>query len=292
MAECPSRNSPEPFEVPRVEGGMEYLEEMFSLSGKTVVLTGGGGVLAGAIAEALLRAGANISLWGVHAESVSNAAERLKSISDASERIGIEIADAASESAIGNALQSTVARFGSLDVLINAVGGTKGKCSFIDTEIEQFKKVLELNLIAGLLVPTKIVCQYWLSRQLTGSVINMASMGSFIPLSGVWAYDAAKAGILNLTMATAKEFAPHRIRVNAIAPGFFIGKQNRALLLDEHTGDLTQRGKDVISRTPCRRFGDPRDLAGVILFLASEQAAGFITGACIPVDGGFLVDWI
>jgi NAD(P)-dependent dehydrogenase (short-subunit alcohol dehydrogenase family) len=117
-------------------------------------------------------------------------------------------------------------------------------------------------------------------------------MGSFIPLSGVWAYDAAKAGILNLTMATAKEFAPHRIRVNAIAPGFFIGKQNRALLLDEHTGDLTQRGKDVISRTPCRRFGDPRDLAGVILFLASEQAAGFITGACIPVDGGFLVDWI
>lgn len=143
MAERPSSNSPKPLEVPRVERGMEYLEEMFSLSGKTVVVTGGGGVLAGAIAEALLRAGANISLWGVHAESVSNAAERLKSISDASERIGVEIADAASESAIANALQATVTRFGSLDVLINAVGGTKGKCLFIDTEIEQFKKVLE-----------------------------------------------------------------------------------------------------------------------------------------------------
>jgi len=113
-----------------------------------------------------------------------------------------------------------------------------------------------------------------------------------VPLSGVWAYDAAKAGVLNLTMAAAKEFAPHGIRVNAIAPGFFLGKQNRALLVDEKTGGLTPRGKDIIGRTPFARFGEPDDLAGVVVFLSSEKASGFVTGICIPVDGGFLVDCV
>ncbi len=270
---------------------MDYLGQMYGLSGKTVAVCGGG-VLAESIAEAFLRAGANVSLWGAHAESISNVGERLRSITDAKERIGREVADAGSESAIENALKATIAQFGGLDVLINAVGGNRGKTSFIDVEIAQFREVLELNLVAGLVVPTKKVCQYWLSRKLKGSIINMASMGSFVPLSGVWAYDAAKAGVMNLTMAAAKEFAPHGIRVNAIAPGFFLGRQNRALLLDERTGELTQRGRDVISRTPCGRFGEPRDLAGAFLFLASEQAAGFVTGICIPVDGGFLVDCI
>jgi NAD(P)-dependent dehydrogenase (short-subunit alcohol dehydrogenase family) len=141
-------------------------------------------------------------------------------------------------------------------------------------------------------VPTQVVCGHWVAGGVKGSVINLASMGSYVPLSGVWAYNAAKAGVVNLTMASAKEFAPKGIRVNAIAPGFFLGKQNRALLVDEKTGDLTPRGRDVIARTPMGRFGDARELVGAALFLASAEASGFVTGVCIPVDGGFLVDCI
>jgi NAD(P)-dependent dehydrogenase (short-subunit alcohol dehydrogenase family) len=142
------------------------------------------------------------------------------------------------------------------------------------------------------MVPTKVVCRWWIEKKARGAVINLASMSSYVPLSGVWAYDAAKAGVLNLTMAAAKEFAPHGIRVNAIAPGFFLGKQNRSLLVDDKTGELTPRGRDIISRTPCARFGEPDDLAGAVVFLSSEKASGFVTGICIPVDGGFLVDCV
>jgi NAD(P)-dependent dehydrogenase (short-subunit alcohol dehydrogenase family) len=142
------------------------------------------------------------------------------------------------------------------------------------------------------MIPTKVFCRYWMTRGEKGSVINLCSMSSYVPLSGVWAYDAAKAGVLSLTMAAAKEFASHGIRVNAIAPGFFVGKQNKALLMDEKTGVLTQRGKDIIARTPFGRFGEPGDLPGAVIFLASERASGFVTGTCLAVDGGFLVDCI
>ena len=271
---------------------MSYLEEMFGLGGRTAVITGGGGVLAGHMAEALLGAGANVCLWGAHDDSLELAAARLRAIGDAEARVGVVVADAYREDAVGEAVRATVARFGRLDVLINAVGGNKGKSAFVETDIARFEEVLRLNLVAGLMVPTKTVCAHWLRQKAHGCVINMASMGSYIPLSGVWAYDAAKAGVLNLTMAAAKEFAPHGIRVNAIAPGFFLGRQNRALLVDEATGELTPRGREVMHRTPRGRFGEPGDLAGTVLFLASEKASGFVTGACIPVDGGFLVDCI
>jgi NAD(P)-dependent dehydrogenase (short-subunit alcohol dehydrogenase family) len=118
----------------------------------------------------------------------------------------------------------------------------------------------------------------------------MSSMASYIPLSGVWAYDAAKAGVLNLTEGLAKEFAPHGIRVNGLAPGFFIGHQNKALLIDEKTGDLTPRGKSIVAHTPFGRFGDKAELRGAAIFLASDAASGFVTGVTIPVDGGYLVD--
>ena len=114
-------------------------------------------------------------------------------------------------------------------------------------------------------------------------------MASYTPLSGVWAYDAAKAATLNLTMAAAVEFAPYGIRVNAIAPGFFLGKQNKHLLVDETTGGYTQRGRDVIAHTPFKRFGEVSELAGATVFLASARASGFVTGVSIPVDGGYLV---
>jgi NAD(P)-dependent dehydrogenase (short-subunit alcohol dehydrogenase family) len=269
-----------------------FLEEMFGLAGATVALTGGGGVLGRAMAEGFLRAGANVALWDHGQETHDEAVEHLSAASGAPERIGGTLVEASDEGSVGAAIRSTLERFGTLDILVNAAGGNRGRSAFVDTEVSQFETVLKLNLVAGLLVPTKTVCRHWIGAGVKGSVINVASMGSYVPLSGVWAYDAAKAGVLNLTMAAAREFAPHGIRVNAVAPGFFLGKQNRALLVDQETGDLTPRGRSVISRTPLGRFGDARELMGAVLFLASSRAAGFVTGTCIPVDGGFLVDCI
>jgi NAD(P)-dependent dehydrogenase (short-subunit alcohol dehydrogenase family) len=144
--------------------------------------------------------------------------------------------------------------------------------------------------MAGLMVPTKVVAADWIKKKIKGSIINLTSMASYNPLSGVWAYDASKAAVLNLTRAAANAFAGHGIRVNAIAPGFFLGKQNRSLLIDEKTGELTERGQAIIARTPWGRFGNIDELAGVTLFLASAKASGFVTGVSIPVDGGYLVN--
>ena len=271
---------------------MGYLDELFGLSGKTVVVTGGSGVLAGAMADTLLRAGAQVSLWGRHEDTLKEAAARIGSAAGAEGRIGWTVTDAASEASLQEAIGRTTGRFARIDVLINGVGGNRGKSAFIDTDMAVFEEVVRLNLVAGCMLPTKVFCRHWIDQGQKGSVINLCSMSSYVPLSGVWAYDAAKAGVLNLTMAAAKEFAPHGIRVNAIAPGFFVGKQNKALLIDEKTGSLTQRGKDIIARTPFGRFGAPGDLPGAVIFLASEKASGFVTGACLAVDGGFLVDCI
>ncbi len=268
---------------------MDYLHEMFSLEGKTVAITGGGGVIAGTMSEAFLKAGAKVSLWDIKMEFAETAKERLNAETGAGDRVQALEVDTTSEDSVRTALASCASELGGLDVLVNGAGGNRGKAAFVDVDVELFEEILRLNLIAGLLVPTKVIAAYWKEKSVGGAIINMASMASYVPLSGVWAYDAAKAAVMNLTMATAKEFAPDHIRVNAIAPGFFIGKQNRALLIDEATGELTQRGQDVIAHTPAGRFGEASELAGVSLFLASEKAAGFVTGVTIPVDGGYLV---
>jgi NAD(P)-dependent dehydrogenase (short-subunit alcohol dehydrogenase family) len=276
-----------------VDQAVSETERLFGLGGKTVVLTGGGGVIAGALAEGFLRAGANVALWGIRAASLDEAKARLAPMAAAAGAVlAAVVADAASEPAVQAAVGRTLEACGSLDVLVNAAGGNRVKAAFVDTDIAAFEEVLRLNLVAGLMVPTKIVCRHWIGTGIQGAVINIASMGSYVPLSGVWAYNAAKAGVVNLTVAAAKEFAPQGIRVNAIAPGFFLGKQNRALLVDPSTGEPTARGRDVLARTPAGRFGDPRELCGAALFLASSEASGFVTGACIPVDGGFLADCI
>jgi NAD(P)-dependent dehydrogenase (short-subunit alcohol dehydrogenase family) len=269
-----------------------YIEEMFGLSGKTVAITGGGGVIAGGMAEAFLGAGANVVLWDIDEKSAEQARARLEKDSNAKDRVLASKVDAMSEASVKEAIDAAASRFGSLDILVNTAGGNRGKTAFLDADIAQFELILKLNLVAGLMVPTQAACRYWISKGIKGSVINMASMSSYVPLSGVWAYDAAKAGVLNLTMAAAKEFAPHGIRINAIAPGFFVGKQNKALLIDEKTGELTARGKEVTGRTPMGRFGEAGELDGAVLYLSSNKAAGFVTGICIPVDGGFLVDCV
>jgi len=268
-----------------------YLEEMFGLSGTVAVITGGAGAIAGALAAALLKAGAKVALWGHHQSTIDAAIARLKGeIDGAGDRLFGHEVDTGSEQAVRAALENTEKSFGAPNLLVNGVGGNRGKSAFVDQDMETFEFVLKLNLVAGLMVPTKVFASYWIGNKIEGAVINMTSMASYVPLSGVWAYDAAKAAVLNLTQASAKEFAPHGIRVNAIAPGFFVGKQNRALLYDEKTGELTERGRAIIAHTPYGRFGETDELAGALLCLASPRASGFVTGISLAVDGGYLID--
>lgn len=274
-----------------MSGGNQYLEEMFGLKGTVAVITGGAGVIAGALAAALLKAGAKVALWELQHSAIDDAISRLtETVEGAKDRLfGYEV-DTGIEDAVAKAIEATEKAFGPPNLLVNGVGGNRGKCTFVDQDMETFEFVLKLNLVAGLMVPTKVFAAYWIERKIRGGIINMASMASYIPLSGVWAYDAAKAGVFNLTQASAKEFAPHGIRVNALAPGFFVGKQNRALLYDEKTGELTERGKSIIAHTPHGRFGETEELAGALLFLASPKASGFVTGVSLAVDGGYLID--
>jgi len=270
----------------------EYIAKLFSLTEKRVIITGGAGALASTMAEALVHAGARVCLWGrgTH-HPVDEAVQALANKTGHPEACFGVTVDTGNEADVQRAITETEQKMGIPNILINAAGGNKGKSPFIELDPALFSEVLENNLLAGLVIPTKHIAAYWISHKVHGSIINMTSMGSYIPLSGVWAYDAAKSGVLNLTMATAKEFAPHGIRVNAIAPGFFVGNQNRLLLYkDESMTELTDRGKAIITRTPFGRFGNNEELIGATIFLCSDQASGFVTGVSIPVDGGFLVD--
>ena len=267
---------------------MSFMDDLFGLAGKTAIVSGGAGVIGTVMSEALLKAGANVVIWSRTRASVDQAVEKLAKSTELPARLDGNQVDTGSEAEVAAALKAAAERFGNPDILINAVGGNFSKAPIPETEIDQFEKVLHLNLIAGLMVPTKIVTAFWIENKIKGAIINLTSMSSYNPLSGVWAYDAAKAGVLNLTQGAANELAPHGIRVNAIAPGFFLGKQNRALLVDQETGEYTQRGKAVINHTPYGRFGDAEELVGATLFLASDKASGFVTGISIPVDGGYL----
>jgi len=268
---------------------MNFLENMFGLSGKTAVVTGGAGAIGSVMSDALLRAGANVVVWSRTRESIDAFLEKYQNAPELLGRVhGIQV-DTGDEAAVATAFDQSSDRFSLPEILVNGVGGNRGKSAFLDLDLSQFREVLELNLVAGLIVPTKQFCRRWIAEKIRGCIINLTSMTSYTPLSGVWAYDAAKSATLNLTKAAAGEFAPHGIRVNAIAPGFFIGKQNKALLIDAETGDYTKRGRAVLGHTPFKRFGDVSELAGATIFLASSQASGFVTGVSIPVDGGYLV---
>ena len=278
---------------------MSYIDSMFSLRGRTAVVTGGAGGLPSVMAAAYAKAGAAVCIWGRGTgHPIEAAVEKIRD--DIRRSLGAEAAAAAvlagvtvdvgDRSAVERALAETEKLVGRPDLLLNGVGGNLGKSAFVDVDEEKFLEVLKLNLMAGLVIPSKVFAKYWIDAAVEGDIINMTSMTSYKALSGTFAYGAAKAGTLNLTESLAKELAPHRIRVNAIAPGFFVGNQNRALLIDEATGELTARGKAIVARTPFGRFGDHEELCGAALFLASRAASGFVTGVSIPVDGGYLTD--
>ena len=272
---------------------VDYVTSMFGLDGETAIVTGGAGVLPYAMASTLARAGARVALWGRGTNHpVEEAVDKLmKDLELPDDRVAAVTVDTADEAATAKAFSETQRRLGMPTILVNGVGGNRGKSDFTEIDVKTFEEVVTMNLLAGLVIPLKVCAREWIAAEQPGSVINLSSMTSYKALSGVWAYNAAKSAVLNLTEGAAREFAAHGIRVNGIAPGFFLGHQNRALLVaDDSTGELTARGRAIIDRTPFGRFGAPADMEGATLFLASRNAAGFITGVTIPVDGGYLVD--
>lgn len=265
---------------------MSYLDTKYGLTGKTAIITGGGGTLCSAIAEGFVAAGGNVILWDISADNLKAKSEIIaKNCGDKSKVATVEV-NLMDEKSIAAALEKSIKIYGKVDILLNGAGGNRGKGPLVDVKTEDFEFVLKLNLLAGCILPTKHIAKYWIDNKIQGRIINIASMAGFNPLSGIWAYSSAKAAVMNQTMGHAKELAPYGIRVNAIAPGFFVADQNRKLLLNDDNTP-TQRGKDVLARTPMGGFGLPSYLTGATIFLASD-ASEFVTGVTLPIDGGYL----
>lgn len=256
---------------------------------KVVIITGGGGELGGAMAEGLAKLGAKVILWGRTEEALR---EQCTSIEQQGGFCSYFQCDVLNETMVKEVTNQIQSEFGRIDGLINAAGGNKPGATispdghFHDIPIQDLDQVMRLNFL-GTLIPCKLVTKVMI-EQGYGSVINISSMAATKPLTRVVGYAASKAAIDNYTKWMAVEMATKyspSIRVNAIAPGFFIGKQNRSLLL-EKDGSYTPRAQSIISHTPMHRFGRGEELVGAAQWLLSDQS-GFVTGVIIPVDGGF-----
>jgi len=263
--------------------------DYFNLSGQVAVITGGAGVLGSAIARRFSSAGSKIVILGHNEQNAENLAGEIAEAGG--EAIGIPV-DVLDLSLLRSARDRIMKRFGRVDILVNAAGGNKPGAtvspdlSFFDISPETLQDVISLNLM-GTIYPTQVFGEI-MADQKTGCVLNISSMTAFTPLTNVVAYSAAKAAVSNFTQWMSVHFAQRYgsgIRVNAIAPGFFLTSQNRYLLKDAD-GSFSERGQKIIERTPMARFGNPDDLVDAALFLCSE-AARFITGVVLPVDGGF-----
>lgn len=265
---------------------MEFLKKEFGLEKSLSVITGGGGTICGAIADGFLKAGAKVALWGHGMASLEEKKSELIDGGTNPDNIGLYEVDLLEEGQIKLALDSTVNDMGPADILVNGVGGSSVRTSLTDADAMEFERIIKLNLMAGSFLPSKHFTEYWVKNKISGKILNIASMASFNPLSGAWGYSAAKAAVMNLTMQLARELADHNIRVNAIAPGFFLGKQNRKLLQNDD-GTPTLRGKNVLAHTPALRFGNPEELRSAAIFLCSGGAS-FVNGITLPVDGGYL----
>lgn len=267
---------------------------MFSLKNKIALITGGTGEMGSNFAKALLHAGVTVVILGRgFTAPVLDAVNMIKKTSGDNSNIYGYKCDVSNEDGFVKTLDAIIEDVGAPDILVNAAGGNKGKSPFVEQDVEIFNQVVQMNLIGGMIIPIKHTVRIWMERGIKGSIINIASMASYLPLSGVWAYAASKAGVMNLTKGLAKEFAPYEIRINAIAPGFFVGRQNRDLLYDDYENRvLSERGNSIISRTPFQRFGEMEELKGTLLYLCDSKLSGFVTGVTIPVDGGYLVDHI
>ncbi len=262
------------------------------LTGKIAVVAGGGGVLGSAIAEGMVRAGAQCVVTDISLKQAESVAAVLSEIGGRARGYELDILrDGAAEAFCEQVYRD----FGAVDILVNCVGGnlkdatTSAEMSFFDMPLDAIRKVIELNFTASIVRMSQVFGRRMKDNPAGGSIINISSMAAQRPLTRIIGYSAAKAAIDNFT----KWFAVHlardcksKLRVNAIAPGFFKTEQNRFLLFDERTGELTERGKLIVDHTPMGDFGDGSDLVGVAVWLASD-AARFVTGIVVPIDGGF-----
>jgi len=266
------------------------MKELFDLTDKVIVITGGGGTLCSTIARALAKAGAKIAVLSLTKAHAKKVADEIKSSGGQAIAVQCDVLD---KKSLENAHKKIISKLGEIDILINGVGGNKIEAttsqdlSFFDLPAEAMRSVFDLNFLSMFLT-TQVVAKDMASRG-KGVILNISSMSAFRPLTKIAGYSAAKAAVNNFTQWLAVHICQNyskNIRVNAIAPGFFLTGQNRFLLTNEKTGKLTPRGKTIIEHTPMGRFGQPEDLIGTVRWLLSD-AAKFVTGIVVPVDGGF-----
>lgn len=268
------------------------------LSGKVAVITGAGGVLCSSFATALANAGARVALLDLNEQAAKEVADAIKANGGIAKSYKANVLD---RQCLESVHEEILKELGKCDVLINGAGGNSPRCTtaheyyekgdeltnefktFFNLDKADFDFVFGLNIM-GTLLPTQIFTPDMLGRD--GTVINVSSMNAFTPLTKIPAYSAAKAGVSNLTQWLAVHFAGAGIRVNAIAPGFFVTKQNQALLFTE-SGEPTPRTDKILKATPMGRFGKPEELLGTLMWLCDSSASGFVTGVIVPVDGGF-----
>ena len=265
------------------------LQKFYNFSGKVVVVTGGAGVLCSVLCKAFAEAWAKVAVLDLAPDRARALAEEINAAGGKAVSMTCNVLERES---VEVAARKVIETFGRVDILVNGAGGNRPQATtnpeqtFFDLPLEALRGVFDLNLV-GTILPSQVFGKI-MTDQKEGVILNISSMNAFRPLTRIPAYSAAKAGVSNFTQwlaaHMAQEYSPS-IRVNAIAPGFFIGEQNRDLLLNKD-GSLTARGKNILGHTPQGRFGTPDDLIGAVLWLASPAAA-FVTGVVIPVDGGF-----
>jgi len=269
---------------------LEQLTRMYDFTGRTVAITGGAGVLGGEIAQALAGCGASVAILDLNLDPAKSILEKLGSRASQVMTVKTNVLDMES---LRQASEAVLEKFGAIDCLVNAAGGNKPQATtsadlaFFDLPADALRWVFDLNII-GTVLPSQVFGKI-MAEKGEGTILNISSMNAFRPLTRIPAYSAAKAGVSNFTQWLAVHLAQlysPKIRVNAIAPGFFLTQQNRFLLTDEKSGELTARGKSIIDHTPMARFGNPEDLFGAVLWLLSPASA-FITGVIVPIDGGF-----
>ncbi|HKJ84447.1 MAG TPA: SDR family oxidoreductase [Spirochaetia bacterium] len=274
---------------------------LFDVSGRVYAITGAGGALCGVMAAELAGRGARVALLDIDEAAVGERARTIRAAGGEAMPLACNVLDSDSITAAADAI---AAEWGDPDVLINGAGGNHpsgstseafatpelvagedaARTTFFDLPITGFERVFDLNFL-GTVLPTRIIARR-MARRGSGCVINMSSMSALTPLTKVGAYSAAKTAVASLTQWLSVHLAPVGVRVNALAPGFFMTEQLRFLHIDQQTGELTARAKAVIEHTPMKRYGEPEDLTGAVIWL-STPGSSFVTGVVLPIDGGF-----
>jgi NAD(P)-dependent dehydrogenase (short-subunit alcohol dehydrogenase family) len=266
------------------------LKNPYDLNGQVAVITGGAGILCSTLARGLSACGACIAILDINLTAAERVAGSLQECGGKATAVQVDVLDKAS---IEQAAKQVINEFGRVDILINGAGGNKKEATtteeatFFDLPVQAIRCVFELNFL-GTLLPCQVFGRYMV-RQGAGNIINISSMSAYRPLTNTVAYSAAKAAVSNFTQWLAVHISQNysaNVRVNAIAPGFFLTDQNRFLVTQEGTGELTPRGQAIVSHTPMGRLGDPEDLVGTVLWLISDVSS-FVHGTVIPIDGAF-----